>query len=279
MQNRVYKSVNIFLVLCLFFFCCLTVREMSFIVPVGLSSACIIIFSVLSREKVLYFSDDSIYEIIHDIKTPATAELRTTELFLNGSFGNINDMQRDILLQMHNSARYMLDLVNDISALCSYEHENTEWKFEVFDINRIIKLCMNNLKYLCADKRCTQLFDYAEEEIMVYGVKTEITRVLFNLLTNAIKYSYPDRIITVTTKIANDRCVFTVNSFGETFDKSDIKKYNSINKTGNGLGLYICGFILEKHGCKMLAESDMKTGNCFGFELKLAREKIGKTRV
>ncbi|MCR5260828.1 MAG: HAMP domain-containing histidine kinase [Candidatus Gastranaerophilales bacterium] len=279
MENKIYKSVNIFLVLVMFLFCCLTVKERLFIVFAGMVSACIILFLFLLKEKVTYFSEESnIYEIIHDIKTPAAAELRATELLLKGTFGNINDMQKDILLQMRNSSEFMLNIINNISALCSYEHENINWSPETFDINEIIKMCIENLKYLSADKRCTLLFDYAEPKTFVFGVKTEITRVLLNLLTNAVKYSYPDRIITVTTKINGDKCVFTVNSFGETFDKSGFEKYNSKNKTGNGLGLYICDLILKKHNCKMFAESNNKTGNCFGFELKLAHQEIGNVR-
>lgn len=262
----------------MFFCCCLTVKESLFIFIFALISVCFLSLLFIYKEKTTYFSDENnIYEIIHDIKTPATAELRIIELFLKGFFGNVNETQQEILVQMRNSSVFMVEIINNISTLCSFEHENIDWHFEAFDINKITKMCTDNLKYLASDKRCSILFDCSETETYVYASKTEITRVIYNLLTNAIKYSYPDRVITVTTNVREDKCLFSVNSYGNTFDehkeKEIFKKFCTLNKTGNGLGLYICNLILQKHNCKMTVKSDKKTGNCFSFELKLATDK------
>lgn len=231
------------------------------------------------RKKDNYFLEDesNIYELIHDIKTPAIASLRATELLLKGAFGYINENQKEVITELNNSSKFMMNIINNITTLCAFEHDNINWHYESFDINQLVKMCINNLKYLAKDKRCTILFDYSEEEIFVFASKTEITRVLLNLLTNAVKYSYPDRIITTITKIEKGKCVFSVNSYGENLDKNTIKnifkKYTTLHKTGNGLGLYISNLILEKHNCKMTVTSDCKLGNNFSFKLQLAQKQ------
>lgn len=237
-----------------------------------------LVFQILSfsfrKNNSSYFSDESnLYELIHDIKTPAAAHVNIMKLFLNGAFGEINSLQKDILNQLQASSKYMLNIINNISTLCSFEHDNIRLNFEVFDINETIKMCIDNLKYSASEKRCNILFDYSDEKIYVNASKLEITRVLYNLLTNALKYSYSDRIITATTKIKNNKCLFEVNSYGDCLNKNEIKeifnKYKSLNKTGNGLGLYVSNLILRKHNCDMIVRSDLKRGNSFGFELNL----------
>lgn len=228
--------------------------------------------------KQSYFNDsDNIYELIHDIKTPAAANSNIIKLLIKGYFGQVNNEQTDILYQMQNSNKYMLNIINNISLLCSMEQNNFSLNYEKFDINQAILMCVENLKYEAMDKRCTLSFQHSEDNIYVFASKNEITRVIYNLLINAVKYSKSDRIITIITKIKDNKCQFEVNSFGNYLDKNDIKvifeKYQSLGKTGNGLGLYISNQILKKHNCKMYVLSDLKKGNTFGFELKLCTDK------
>ena len=230
------------------------------------------LFFVKSAQKSEYFSEENnFYELIHDIKTPATAQMRIAELLAKGSFGSLNEVQKDLIIQINNSAGYMLNIINNISTLCSYEHDNLSFDFETFEINSVIKSCIKELKYIAAEKRCSIIFDYSDSEIFVRANKMQIIRVLLNILTNAVKYSDSDRVITVIAKKHDKKCLFGVNSYGKILEAKDIKnifkKYSSLNKTGNGLGLYICKLILEKHNSKMLVKSDKLTGNYFGFEL------------
>ncbi|MBQ2644075.1 HAMP domain-containing histidine kinase [bacterium] len=226
------------------------------------------------KQTAYIINENNIYELIHDLKTPVTAGLQITDLFLNEKFGEINSLQKEILIQMHNSSQYVFSLINNISTICAYEHDNINWNYEIFDINKIIKTCIQDLKYIAMDKRCSILFDYSDEEIFVFASKLQISRVLYNLITNAVNYSYPDRIITVITTIKEDKCYFEVNSFGDKLSNENInnifEKYKSLKKTGNGLGLYICDLILKQHRCKMTVISNNKTGNCFKFNLKLS---------
>ena len=84
----------------------------------------------------------------------------------------------------------------------------------------------------------------------------EIKRVLHNLLTNALKYSYKHREIIITVKDDNENIIVSIKNYGigidienpdDVFDKytSYSEKYKSIN---TGLGLYIAKQIITAHG-------------------------------
>lgn len=225
-------------------------------------------------------NENDIFELIHDLKTPAIAQLRVTDYLVNGYFGDLNDSQKEIAVQLNNSARYMSDIINNFLLLCRVKHNNISFEKEDFDINDIVKQCIADLKYIAEDKRCTILFDYSQEQILVFGAKTELKRVVMNILTNAVKYSYPNRVITALSTIKQNSYIFEVNSFGDYIEENQLKnicgEYKTLQKSSTGLGLYICEIILKKHNSKINVKSDKKTGNNFGFALQLADVSVHK---
>lgn len=266
------------LVILQFCFLCFFCRCKGTLFLLGIITICILIhFLLTNTNKTFEIRQEEIYELVHDMKTPATAELRMNELFLKESFGKLDETQKEIIMQMKNASSFLLTLINDIITLCREEHNNIKYEFERFDINKVIFSCIEESRYIASEKRCTIVFDYSQEETFVYGAKLEIMRVIINLLTNAVKYSHKDKVITVTSKVENGKCLFNVHNFGDYIAPEDskniFKKYKSLNKTGTGLGLYICDLILQKHNCKMLVTSEKENGNTFGFNLNLS-EKI-----
>ena len=62
-----------------------------------------------SNKKALSESENGVSEIIHDIKTPAAAQIRACELLLNGTFGQLENKQKEIILSVINSNKYILN--------------------------------------------------------------------------------------------------------------------------------------------------------------------------
>ena len=252
MKRQVCKISIIVLIISLFglfaYICDNSLLELFLAV---ITTIVLISFFNYKEENSSFLKEDDIYEIIHDIKTPITAELKITEHLLKGTFGTLNDTQKDIIIQINNSTMHVCNLINNISTLCREENTKTPILFERVNFNELIIECIQELKYIAAEKRCTILFDYDRQETYIYASRTEIKRVLINLLTNAVNYSYSDRIITTSIKTMDNKCFFGINSFGDYLDKNDIQniflKYKSIKSTSTSLGLYICNLILEKH--------------------------------
>lgn len=233
--------------------------------------------SFLQKKPIFLKTEKDIDELIHDLKTPATAQFRVTEHMCKGTFGKLNEEQQDIAMQLNDSSRYMLNIINNVLTLCKLKNNNIPFNFKLFEINKIIIQSIKNLKYSAEDKKCTILFDYSDEEIFLNGCELEIERVINNLLTNAVKYSDSNKIISVNSKVIKDKYEFSVISYGKYIDPKHIKKvakeFVSLNKTGTGLGLFISNEILKKHKSKIIIKSDKEKGNYFGFILNCTPKK------
>ena len=233
--------------------------------------------TLIKRKPSFLETEKDIDELIHDLKTPAAAQYRVTEHMCKGTFGKLNEEQQEIAKQLNDSSRYMLNIINNILTLCKLKNNNITFDFKNFEINKIISQSIKNLKYSAEDKRCAILFDYSDEEIFINGCELELERVINNLLSNAVKYSDPDKVITVSSKINQNKYIFSVMSNGKYLNEKNIKnamkEFVSLNKTGTGLGLFICNEILKRHNSTITVQSDKELGNTFSFELNCSPVK------
>lgn len=236
-----------------------------------------IYLTLIKRKPSFLETEKDIDELIHDLKIPATAQYRVTEHMCKGTFGKLNEEQQEIAKQLNDSSRYMLNIINNILTLCKLKNNNITFDFKNFEINKIISQSIKNLKYSAEDKRCAILFDYSDEEIFINGCELELERVINNLLSNAVKYSDPDKFITVSSKINQNKYIFSVISKGKYLNEKNIKnvmkEFVSLNKTGTGLGLFICNEILKRHNSTITVQSDKELGNTFSFELNCSPVK------
>lgn len=241
----------------------------------GLLICMIIMYiSYINHQKSFFHKDEEVNEIVHDLKTPLTAQMRVSEYLIKGAFGELNETQKEIAIQLNNSSKLMLNIINNVLYSCKLKYNNQPIETQDFDINEIIRECISQLKYPSEDKRCKIIFDYSDEKIFVHADKTEIERVIINMLSNAVKYSHPDRIIMTEAKIKKNECSIGITSYGNLIEDKNLnkifQKHNKISKTGTGLGLFICNKLLKKHKCKMIVKSNNKIGNYFGFNIALS---------
>ena len=107
--------------------------------------------------------------------------------------------------------------------------------------------------------------------------KKNLRSILYNLASNAIKYSSPERApsINITTGIEEDFCVLTVEDNGLGMDLSQESKIFSMFKRlhdhveGSGIGLYIVKKIVENSGGKIKVESEIGKGSTFKIYFQL----------
>ena len=65
----------------------------------GLLLLCLGNFYIFGKKENYFSDENNFYELIHDIKTPATAQMRMAELLAKGSFGTLNEVQKDLIIQ------------------------------------------------------------------------------------------------------------------------------------------------------------------------------------
>ena len=119
----------------------------------------------------------------------------------------------------------------------------------------------------------------SDDEVHVIADKDAIHQVLYNLMHNAIKFSREKGKLAISiTKIENKKIRVSVYDDGQAIDKEDLSlifdrfyktdKSRGLDKTGVGLGLYICKTIMDAHDEVIRAESPNENGAEFWFTLK-----------
>ena len=151
---------------------------------------------------------------------------------------------------------------------------------ERFDIHQLTKEVFDSLKMQAAHRDIR--FQFKEECDMSFFVdadKSRISQVLYNLITNAIKYSPKAREIIVNVNRLNDTVRVSVQDFGigiasDQYDRIFSRFYRVENlaahMSGLGIGLYISHEIINRHKGSIWVESEIGKGSTFYFELPTA---------
>jgi signal transduction histidine kinase len=121
----------------------------------------------------------------------------------------------------------------------------------------------------------------AGSEISVFADKKMTETILRNLISNAIKFSYPNGTVSVSSEPGNDFVVIKVIDTGvgiKTEKLSELFEVDKVQSTpgtakeaGTGLGLILCKELVEKQNGKMWAESKENEGTTFYFTLPAAK--------
>jgi PAS domain S-box-containing protein len=117
--------------------------------------------------------------------------------------------------------------------------------------------------------------------LAVYADAERIERVLTNLITNALKYSPPDKSVDIKVELGRDETIVSVVDRGEGIAADELARLfqrftrgragPKADVAGLGLGLYIARLIVEAHGGRLWADSEIGMGSTFSFALPLGR--------
>ena len=147
-----------------------------------------------------------------------------------------------------------------------------------FDITESIKAIIERHSKLLEPYGYNIYFKY-NENIIVDADEFKIYQVVYNLIANAVNYSYDNKTITVSQIKHRDNVRIEVEDHGPGIPKDKLDsvwdRYYKIDKNhnraiiGSGLGLSIVKNILEMHGAKYGVDSTEGVGSTFWFELPM----------
>ncbi|MDQ6471663.1 two-component regulator propeller domain-containing protein [Flavobacterium sp. LHD-80] len=224
------------------------------------------------KEKEIAEKQSSMFTYIsHEFRTPLSLIINplkkavAKERVENGSSGS------DLAIA-HRNARRLLSLVDQLLLFRKAENDADSLRLSPINVN---KLC--NEVYQCfvnqaKDKNITYNFYIPDNEIEIIGDYEKIEISLFNLMSNAFKYTpIGGEISLKLTETISDVEMEILDS-GEGIDKADIdvifEKFRQINSkvsisTGFGIGLFIVKYFVDKHKGKVSCSSEIGKGSIF----------------
>ena len=237
----------------------------------------ILVQDITKLKKINQMKTDFVSTVSHEFKTPLTSMGMAVSMLAEGK--NLNEDQRECVNIIKEDNERLNILVNDLLDLSRIESGKTVMNMKENFVSEIVNSAVNSLKKLFE----TENVNYKVGNIdLNYKVMADFNRIIWvmtNLLTNAVKYRDESRQLEIEINAVKeeDRILFSVKDNGigidDEFHEKIFNKFIRVTVseegevTGTGLGLSICRGIMENHGGKIWAESELGKGSTFYFEL------------
>lgn len=207
-------------------------------------------------EKEYQFKKQLVATISHEIKTPLAVIQATISGVVDHIFeGEEADKELNNVLDEIENTNQMLQ---EIVQLYELEGNHYQLDLKLIDMNEIIQKSISLLEKIAEKYHQTIIYTF-DRSFFVYADYKQMTRVINNILLNAITYSPPHNKIIIDVKEYKTHCICEVINYGVNIPSEDIEKlfepFYRLDRSrkrsedhGNGLGLYLVRETLEKHG-------------------------------
>lgn len=223
----------------------------------------LLIKDVTKSHEIETLKEDFVATLTHDLKVPIVAEANIIEFLIEGKFGEISVRQKEALLNMQSSNKELLDLVQIVLETYKVNEQGIILLKEDFELTQFLNDIVVDMQSI-AQKEGLKINHIINEQISISADKTQLTRVVKNLISNAISHSNTKESIQVSTDIDDKYINIRIVDFGDGIPKDEIplifNKYysatNKFRKIGTGLGLYLAQQISLSHGGEITVESE-----------------------
>lgn len=232
--------------------------------------------------------DNYIATLSHDLRTPLSGILASSELLLEEIQGVLNPAQTESIRNIEEASDHMLSMINDLLDIAKFSDGNVDLQLDWVDLVEIVEAAIRTTSKLFDAKRQDLLVSYQSRNLGVKVDGRRIKQTIINLLCNASKFTseFGKIEIRVSQEIINSikNVVVSVKDSGVGIENEEIPKlfnqfYQVNNKCdmgkvkGSGLGLSIVKKLVEAHGGVITVESCPGQGSTFTFSIPI-KDKI-----
>jgi signal transduction histidine kinase len=224
-------------------------------------------------EKSRY--QQAIHWAAHEMRTPLTAIQGSSELMTRYA---LPDAKRSELSTMINSeSKRLARIISTFLDVERLAEGQMELKREPLPLADLVGTCIERATPLAERKRIGMFLDNSVEGTLL-GDRELLEYALYNLLTNAVKYSPPDTEIHVYSDLRSGELRLAIRDQGIGMDTKEIKnifqkfyrtkRAEASGETGTGIGLSIVEQIVFQHGGRIEVTSTPGKGSCFTMIMK-----------
>ncbi len=232
------------------------------------------------RNKKLYklcYNKDMLLSIIaHDIRNPLGASLGFSRI-LHKDYENLNDLEKKEYIKLiHESSVNLNYLIDDLQKWSLSLNNRIQFAPKKISISELVNDVIDLLKPSAYQKKI-RLMNSIPRNISITADKNMIFTILRNLVSNAIKFSFKSKSVTVTAKQDHNQTIVFINDQGIGIKKKNIGRLFQTNhifstpgtnyERGCGLGLLLCKEFIEKHNGTIGVKSEYRKGSEFWFTI------------
>ena len=226
-------------------------------------------------QKMEILRDSLAQMIVHDLRSPLTAILGNLELIELCELDKMSPDGREYVDRGKNVTKMVIELVSTILDVGKMEAGNMTLKLSSCDPAIMVRKSLRTMESLKGNKQMTLVA--SSDSVQLLCDVDLVSRVIYNLLGNAIKFTPGDGHIRCGIAASPDRIRFSIADDGSGIPAEHhekiFEKYGQVGtgrdqrKYSTGLGLAFCKMVVEAHGGQIGLESEVDKGSTFWFTL------------
>jgi PAS domain S-box-containing protein len=252
-----------------------------------------VVHDMTDRKELERARQELVAMFTHDLRLPLSTIQGTLEMADAGMLGQLNERGERLIKAAEQNGIRMIGLINDLLDIEKIKSGSMTLTSEIVGLQGIFNEVKANVAALTEEGHIH--FECPPTKLAVVADKEKLNRVIFNLVSNAIKFSPPQSCLILAASISTNESEkkeqdkknsgkqmveITVTDQGpgippdmvstifERFQQVSDSTHNS--KGGTGLGLTICKEIVNMHGGKIWVTNGKEKGSVFHFTLPCA---------
>ena len=235
--------------------------------------------TIIRQKKLSEMKNDFINNMTHEFKTPISTVSLACEALGDQDIKKSQNLYDNYIGIINEENKRLGVMAEKILQTAILDKGQLKLKPEILNIHDLIDDVIKKIAIQVEIKDGAIIRDYRAGTPTLKGDKVHLTNVIYNLLDNANKYSPRKPVIKVSTENNSEKVIISIRDNGIGISKANLKKIfeklyrvptgNIHDVKGFGLGLSYVKFIVEKHGGKVLVESEPEKGSVFKIALPL----------
>ncbi|MBR5821061.1 MAG: response regulator [Alistipes sp.] len=228
----------------------------------------------LSATKLHFYTN-----ISHELRTPLTLITAPIDLLLRRE--QLTEEGRNELTVVRRNTQRLIHTVNQILDFRKIENHKMRLLLEQGDVLKAIRQTMNHFELLAAERSIDYRLECADEVLMGWFDRDKLEKILFNLLSNAFKYTPAGRAIKVCVGMWDGNLKMEVVDQGQGIDEETLKRLfvrfetlvrANLFKPSSGIGLSLVQELVQLHGGTITVKSEVEQGSCFTVMLPIEQQ-------
>jgi signal transduction histidine kinase len=240
-------------------------------------------------EQVRQAKSEFLATVTHELRTPLTCIIAFNDLLARDLDGRLNEREAAHLKLVSSNAENLKAQINNLVDVAGWDGSPSSFDVKEVDLARAVRTAVLMCAPLAERRHTSVQFAAWPPSIPVSGDAERLSRLIANLLDNALKFSPEGSVVHVNASVTGGNAVVTVKDEGPGMDKALIKRAfepffrgdNEVTRRagGAGLGLTIARNIAREHGGTVTLESQPGKGVKATLHLPLRTPEVKKARA